>query len=620
MAIYHFQMKTLSRSEGRSATAAAAYRSGQKIEDARTGKSFDYSKRSGVLLAEVITPDGGTLDREQLWNAVESAEKRCNSVVAREFVVALPHELSREQQEALVKGYAQGLSERTGWAIDVALHAPGKQGDLRNVHAHLLCSTRNVSRDPSGCPVMGSKTRDWDQRSSGSILIRSERSEWERCVNESLERTQVPSRVDCRSHAEKQTGLEPQIHLGPTVMAMERQGIQTERGDIHREIAQHNANVIELAKVWAEKAAEQEKVQAWERELNRLDRLSINDQRAAVARLCPLRVEDLVETHPTVQELKAELEPYPALLEKWTKVFAQQEEIASRVLSDYEYQAQFHPKQLQMAEGLISFNRTISQILETQDRLNAWYEKSEPVYAKVLQEAQALEAKLEQARRAAIPWARDEREQQLVRFDEAYERLMQAEARAWEQDKAKLEQMPYAEVKSVVESKRYIREAEQVSVHHPRLRQIPSAYDREWKLEEADRAAGSTVRNVKRWRESWCEKHPVKTFLHNSGIQKAPSLVLYDARIRYLAQEEKKAEQALKQAEGKKPGYALERERETWLIQGQVKRHQAQWNRFQQEAEQVLKNRMQREPEQEKQLQQAREQERSRGGGRSIGW
>ncbi|NBX04435.1 MAG: hypothetical protein EBR02_10345, partial [Alphaproteobacteria bacterium] len=215
LAIYHFQMKTLSRSSGRSATAAAAYRAGQKIEDARTGQTFDYSKRTGVLLAEVLTPAGQPVDREQLWNVAEATEKRCNSVVAREFVVALPHELSQTQQTDLVKGYAQGLSERTRWAVDVAIHAPGKAGDLRNVHAHLLCTTRTIERDPAGCPVAGSKTRDWDIRSSGSELLRSERAEWERCVNQSLEQANRMERVDCRSHAEKQTGLEPQIHIGP---------------------------------------------------------------------------------------------------------------------------------------------------------------------------------------------------------------------------------------------------------------------------------------------------------------------------------------------------------------------------------------------------------------------
>lgn len=306
MAIYHWQMKTISRGQGRSATAAAAYRSGQKLQDVRTGQTFDYSRRSGVLMVDIILPDGGRVEREALWNAAELAEKRCNSVVAREIVVALPHELSREQQTSLVKGYAQGLSERTGWAVDVAIHEPGREGDLRNTHAHLLCSTRIIERDPSDCPVVKQKTRDWDIRSSGSILIRSERSEWERCVNQSLEQAHEPSRVDCRSHAEKQTGLEPQVHLGPTVMVMERKGIQTERGDEHRRIASHNGQVIELAQV----RERLEKEASWARELQRLESLSLSELEKEAKRYEPCAARTLTFQDPDVQAAYIPLKSY----------------------------------------------------------------------------------------------------------------------------------------------------------------------------------------------------------------------------------------------------------------------------------------------------------------------
>lgn len=296
----------MSRSQGRSATAAAAYRSGQRIEDERTGQTFDYTKRSGVLMAEVILPDGGTAERSQLWNAAETAEKRINSTVAREIVVALPHELSREQQASLVKDYAQGLSERTGWAVDVAIHAPGRAGDLRNVHAHLLCTTRSVSLDPAGCPVMTSKTREWDIRSSGSILIRSERSEWEQCVNQSLEQANRIERVDCRSHAEKQTGLEPQVHLGPTVTGMERKGIQTERGDQHREIAAHNAQVIDLKQVQAER----QEAERWQAQMAALETMSIWQIEKAIIYppIFPQPLERLALAYPVVKSASEDVE------------------------------------------------------------------------------------------------------------------------------------------------------------------------------------------------------------------------------------------------------------------------------------------------------------------------
>ena len=276
-----------------------------------------------MLLAEVMTPDGSPIDRAQLWNVAEATEKRCNSVVAREFVVALPHELSRDQQTDLVRGYAQGLSERTGWAVDVAIHAPGKEGDLRNTHAHLLCTTRTIERDPAGCPVMGSKTRAWDVRSSGSELLRSERSEWERCVNQSLEQANRIERVDCRSHAEKQTGLAPQVHLGPTAMNMERKGIQTERGEEHRRIAAHNANVIELDRV----RVQQEKETAWAKELARLESLSLYDLEREAKQYEPGTARSIAFENPAVQAAYEPLRRYD-----WYSRLPHYEDLAEREL------------------------------------------------------------------------------------------------------------------------------------------------------------------------------------------------------------------------------------------------------------------------------------------------
>src|SRR4051812_29913947 len=100
MAIYHYSLKTISRSTGRSSVAAAAYRSGEKLVDERTGTIYDYTRRDGVLHAEVFLPDGQTVEREALWNLAETAEKRKDAKVAREIVVALPHELSQSDQLA----------------------------------------------------------------------------------------------------------------------------------------------------------------------------------------------------------------------------------------------------------------------------------------------------------------------------------------------------------------------------------------------------------------------------------------------------------------------------------------------------------------------------------------
>jgi isopentenyldiphosphate isomerase len=604
----------MSRSAGRSATASAAYRSGEKLHDLRTGLTYDYSKRSGVMLSAVILPDGGSANREQLWNAVEQAEKRVNSVVAREIVVALPHELSSEQQQALVKDYAQGLSERTGWGVDVAIHAPGREGDLRNVHAHLLCTTRNVSRDPSGLPVMNQKTREWDIRSSGSELIRSERSEWERCVNVSLEQAHEIARVDCRSHAERGTGLEPQIHLGVAAMGMERKGIQTQRGDIHRGIEAHNAKVIDLAQVREEKA----EAQSWEQELNRLDTLPIEQHRAAVKALRPSRLETLIAGHPQVKATEQALALERAQVAKWSEAFAQSSKQADRVLSDYDYEHRFHPKMLKAVEQGFWMNQRIDGILNQQEGLKQWFvEHQEPYVAKVSQFNQQEQA-LDALKNSLKPWAKTQQLAQLTRFNEAYELLLKAEAGVYAKEIEHLERLPYGEMRQAVEGQRYVPSLENVSSEHPLVSQVPISgephHSQEQKLVWD---ASASVRSARRWREEWCQKHPVKTFLHETGV-KAPALVLQDAQIRYLEGEEKKAEQALlkleKQAQGRQEERSLAFQQSAY--QSQAKH--MQMSRFQAEVKAVLERRNLREPEQLKQWEHARAQERGRGGGRGM--
>ena len=132
MATYHLSAKTISRSHGRCATAAAAYRSGVRITDERTGVIHDYQRRTGVeatfLLLPASAPDWGR-DRARLWNAAELAETRKNSTVAREFEIALPAELDAEQRQRLAVDFARELVLRHGCAADVAIHRPGRAGD-----------------------------------------------------------------------------------------------------------------------------------------------------------------------------------------------------------------------------------------------------------------------------------------------------------------------------------------------------------------------------------------------------------------------------------------------------------------------------------------------------------
>lgn len=231
MAIYHCSIKTVGRSQGRSATGAAAYRAGERIVDERTGEIHDYRRKGGVEHTEIILPHGVTpVERGQLWNTAEAAENRKNSTVAREYEIALPEELNRGQRQALALEFARHLTDRYGVAADVAIHAPGRGGDHRNHHAHILTTTRQVAQGGE----LGAKTRSLDDRRSGEV--EHVRATWGHLVNLALERAGHSARVSHKSLEEQGINRDPGVHWGPTVTAMERRGLPTDRGQLHREL------------------------------------------------------------------------------------------------------------------------------------------------------------------------------------------------------------------------------------------------------------------------------------------------------------------------------------------------------------------------------------------------
>jgi len=193
MAIYHLRATMISRSQGRSATAASAYRVAERIEDRRTGLTFDYAARGGVDHTEILAPDHApdwVRDRSELWNCVEESETRKNSQVAREVRVALPDELTHAQRVALVRDYAQAQFVDRGMVADIALHAPGREGDERNHHAHILLTTREVDADG-----FTTKNRDWNKVE----VLEGWREAWARDSNAALERAGIEDRVDHRT-------------------------------------------------------------------------------------------------------------------------------------------------------------------------------------------------------------------------------------------------------------------------------------------------------------------------------------------------------------------------------------------------------------------------------------
>jgi len=243
MAIYHCTTKLISRSNGRSATASSAYRAGEKITDLRTGEIHDYTKKQGVEYTEIISNLNYPLSRSEVWNTSELTETRKNSRVAREFIVALPNELSSEQRKDLAKEFSQYLVDKYSVVADLAIHAPNKDGDDRNHHAHIMITTRKASivdgelklRDKADIELSNTQ-----RKARGLCVTQDEikkiRASWANMANRSLELSGSNERIDHRSNADQNIDLQPTIHEGPKVTQLRRKGIDTE-------ISKHNDQV-----------------------------------------------------------------------------------------------------------------------------------------------------------------------------------------------------------------------------------------------------------------------------------------------------------------------------------------------------------------------------------------
>lgn len=267
MAIYHLSMKTVSRSAGRSATAAAAYRAGVKIVDRRTGEIHDFTRKGGVIGAAVVLPGGGTMPRAELWNRIEEHHKRKDAVLAREIVIALPAELNEEDRERLAFKYARELADRYGVAADVALHAPSKDGSDKNWHAHIMLTACHVS--PKG--ELGKKCVALDpihcKRHGLPNAADEQRERWADLANAALAKAGQEARIDHRSHAARDLDELPSYHLGPEVTAILRRGGRStvvEREEGRRAITVDGPSP-ELAEARSELESAEQEVELFER-------------------------------------------------------------------------------------------------------------------------------------------------------------------------------------------------------------------------------------------------------------------------------------------------------------------------------------------------------------------
>lgn len=258
MAIYHFSAQILSRAPrvqangrerpGSSAVAAAAYRSGERLTDRGAGQVHDYSRRRGVVHSEIMAPEGSAewlRDREQLWNAIERGEFRRDAQLAREFNMALPHELSPAQRLQLVREYVGKEFVGRGMVADVALHDPVDDQNRKNFHAHVMVTLRRATA--TGLDAV--KTREWNSRD----MLNGWRLEWERACNDALERAGVRVKVDRRTLAAQAKEAEvrrefgrslvlnrtPEIHVGPRAKRTNR-AADVNRVGLLRDLVRHN--------------------------------------------------------------------------------------------------------------------------------------------------------------------------------------------------------------------------------------------------------------------------------------------------------------------------------------------------------------------------------------------
>ena len=264
IAIYHCNISIVSRGKGKSAVAAAAYRSGEKLTNEWDGMTHDYTRKGGVVHTEIMLPPHAPpsfSDRSTLWNSVELYEKAGNAQLAREIDAALPIELSREEQIRLVREYCSSQFVSRGMCVDYAIH----DTDKGNPHCHIMLTMRPL--DERGAWAAKSK-KEYDLDENGErIRLPSGRYKthkvdltgwndkdntllwrkaWADFTNDFLERNGSPERIDHRSNAERGIDEIPTVHMGVAACQMEKKGIATEKGELNRNIQKANRLIREI--------------------------------------------------------------------------------------------------------------------------------------------------------------------------------------------------------------------------------------------------------------------------------------------------------------------------------------------------------------------------------------
>ena len=269
MALYHFHVTQVKRTEGLSAVASAAYRAGEKITNLWDGETHDYTRKGGVVCTEIMLPPNAPerfYDRATLWNELELFEKRGDAQLAYSFDASLQNEFTLEENIEYAKQFVREQFLAKGMIVDFSFHLPDKEeGGIPNPHFHVLAPIRPLNEDgtwgakqhrvynldESGQRIKKENgqwdftavpTTDWGKPETLEMW----REEWAKFINSKFEEKGLDCRIDHRSYEEQGLDLLPTVHEGPHVRKMEKRGIRTEKGDLNRWIRSFNKMMGEL--------------------------------------------------------------------------------------------------------------------------------------------------------------------------------------------------------------------------------------------------------------------------------------------------------------------------------------------------------------------------------------
>jgi Ti-type conjugative transfer relaxase TraA len=238
MAIYHLSVKVISRANGSSALASAAYRSASRLRDDRLDRSHDFTNKSGVEHSEVMLPDNAPErmgDRESLWNEVEATELRRDAQLAREIEFAIPREMTKEQGIELARDFVQAEFVDHGMIADLNVHWDIGADGMAKPHAHVMVTMREVGEDG-----FGKKNREWN----ATDRVEEWRERWAEHANERLAELDIDARIDHRSFKDQGIDLVPQDKIGPAASQLHQRGLEADRFAEHLEIARSNGERI----------------------------------------------------------------------------------------------------------------------------------------------------------------------------------------------------------------------------------------------------------------------------------------------------------------------------------------------------------------------------------------